>query len=123
MSMITILVIDDNKEVPTYDFTDVTYARTVAAGIEQLDKHGPWDEIWLDHDMGTLPGTLTVSEIWPVVDWLVNREIAAEEPTDWPRTIRVISYNPVGAMRMRMALEPYFGHLYRGIPDIDGDAT
>jgi len=41
------LIIDDLR---IFRFEDATYARTSDEAIDQLYNHGPWDEVWWDHD-------------------------------------------------------------------------
>lgn len=72
-----ILVIDDIRE-----YEGCVHAKTAREGIELL-KQGPWDEVWLDHDLG---GDATIR---PVVEWLQNNRIAVD-------CIWVITANPAG---------------------------
>lgn len=44
-----VLVIDDLR---TMKF-EATYARTLGEG-QRLIASGPWDEVWLDHDLGSI---------------------------------------------------------------------
>jgi hypothetical protein len=89
------LVIDDLR---VFAF-DAVYARSSVAGVGALYDE-PWDEVWLDHDLG---GDDT---IMPVVDTLV---FAARfrEPFDIG-TIVIHTSNPPGRKNIRLALERFY---------------
>lgn len=72
-----ILVIDDIRE-----YAGCVHAKNAAEGIALL-KQGPWDEVWLDHDLGY------GNDIRPVVRYM--EENACDVDTVW-----VITANPVG---------------------------
>lgn len=77
---------------------DVTYARTPEYGLRLLLEEGPWDEVYLDHDMGT-------TNIRGVVNILEELAYDDEDP-DIGR-IFVITANPVAASWMMRALTAY----------------
>lgn len=88
------LVIDDLRILNLKG--KVVYARTPEQGIAALKKRKKWDELWLDHDLG-LQNWIPV-EIWPVIDYLEQNRPKIGQ-------IFIISSNPVGAQRMKLALD------------------
>ena len=93
--MRSVLVIDDRRILSF----PATYARTSARGLVQLDGR-PWDEVWLDHDLGA------EDTIKPVV---LHLERLAVEGRPYPvGRVVVCSDNPVGAAAIVAALSPWY---------------
>lgn len=104
-----ILVVDDERTLTKLDADhDVTYARNVIVAILCL-CNGPFDEIWLDHDLG---GNETIR---PFVDML--EEVAVTTGVLHCNRIVAHSMNPVGRRYIRLAL----GDLYPVREEIVGD--
>src|SRR6185437_4986621 len=96
-----ILVVDDVKTFPFNKGDDVTYARTLAEGLEQIESS--WGQIWLDHDLG---GEDTIR---PIVRRLAEMAYNGEPPTD---NICICSLNPVGVDYIRSSLERWYWIAY-----------
>lgn len=65
-----ILIIDDGRVIHGLEEHDVTYARRVSSGRRELFDNGPWDVVYLDHDMGmdfNAAGELDTETIRPLV--------------------------------------------------------
>lgn len=86
-----ILLIDDVR-----DLNGATViARNFWEGIKQLEINGPWDELWLDHDLASYDG---------------NRERTGYDimlfleqfPMHKPEKIVFVTSNPVGRQRMEI---------------------
>lgn len=96
--MLAKLVIDDLRVLNLGG--DVQYARTVDAALAALDQKGSWEELWLDHDLGNKTGK--EENIWPII-------AAIEQRMDYHPfyfgQIYIISSNPVGVQRMKLALD------------------
>lgn len=92
------LIIDDDRYFESLGDDGVTYARTVKEAAHFL-KLGPYDEIWLDHDLG-LGG-----DINPIIVMLEELAYAEQHPTEH---IIIHTMNPTGRHRMHMALAPHY---------------
>jgi len=90
------LLIDDIRTLP-----DTVIARTFEEGMEQIRDHGPWDVLYLDHDLGDPDPKKTG---YDVLNWL------EEFPSYLPGKIVLVTSNPVGRLRMNVVIE----RLYRG---------
>ncbi len=102
--MYSILVIDDERSFDprrlNLERTDrLVHSRTSKEGLRWLDR-GPWDELWLDHDLGGVDTTM------PIVARLEER-IHEGEPIPLRRVV-VHSSNPSGARRIQAALEGHY---------------
>ena len=93
-----ILAIDDCREI---SFAEVL-CRTYSSGIVALERLGPWDELFLDHDLGALRidrndngRELTGHD---VAKWLVAN------PNHRPAKINVVTGNPSGLVNITAAL-------------------
>lgn len=113
-----ILLVDDLRNFRAPDESADTFiARTSRQGLDILEREvKPWDEIWLDHDLGEVEGQL--DDIMRVVDYLCERAF-----NDEPVAVNVVyvhTSNAPGAGNMlrslarfgynaqRVAPEPYF---------------
>lgn len=81
-----ILVIDDQR---IFNFPEAVHCTTMQDGLRELYENGPWDEVWLDHDLGA-ESEGSGSDI--------VRRILDREPT--VATYIVHSMNPVGNQYM-----------------------
>lgn len=95
MSDLRTLIIDDLR-IAVND-PNAVYARNPEEGLLALRKN--WDYIMLDHDLGISPEGREWT-IWPCIDYIIQHRKRFEDTV-----IDVISANPVGAERMRNALE------------------
>lgn len=92
------LVIDDLRVLNLAG--SVKYARGVSDALAFLSENMRWEEIYIDHDLGYVDGI--AQDIWPVVAafeerWTYNPIIAGQ--------IFIITSNPVGAQRMKLAFD------------------
>lgn len=94
-----VLLVDDLRSFRE-PIEAVVVARTVAEALAALETDGPWEQIWLDHDLGETTGT--IEDVMPVVDFLV--ESAAEGRPVEVQTVVVHTSNPVGRANMERAL-------------------
>lgn len=92
MEIKRLLAIDDCRELPDAH----VLCRTFDDGIKALDFLGPWDELWLDHDLGAL--MTSNGDGCKVVEWL------NEHKEKYPDTIIVITGSPAGFDRIVGAL-------------------
>ena len=88
-----ILLIDDLRVFPEVTAT----ARTYAEGILLLREGAPWDELWLDHDLGEEKSG------YDVMCWI------EEHPELLPGSIRLVTANPVGRERMDLVIRKLYG--------------
>lgn len=102
------LVVDDQrifKDAPDYEWT---HATTSQGGLDTLFGEGPWDEIWLDHDLGMASKGSGYDLVEELVDRLDFGTIVPEDIVKPGGRIYVHSMNPDGAQRMVAALTRYF---------------
>lgn len=84
------LLIDDMR---TLDVTRIV--KTFDEGIRELQFGGPWDILYLDHDLGEPDPKKTG---YGVMCWL-------EENTEFlPKEIKLVTSNPVGRKQMEVVL-------------------
>lgn len=92
------LVVDDEREIAGLD--GAVYARTAAEAIDLLRIADSLEELWLDHDLGDGGNGYTVAS------YLERR---AQTGSLLPiKRVVIHSMNPVGAQRMRRALERFY---------------
>lgn len=91
------LVIDDLRILNIGG--DVVYARDPHTAVFVLGKKNSWEEVWMDHDMGIDADGFEL-DIWPVVEFLEKAD-----PKIKIGEVFVITSNPVGAQRMKLALD------------------
>ncbi len=93
-----ILVVDDEREIAGLD--GAVYARAAAEAIDLLRTADGLDELWLDHDLGG------GGDGYAVASYLERR---AQTGSLLPiKRVVIHSMNPVGAQRMRRALERFY---------------
>ena len=92
------LVIDDLRILNLPG--DVRYARNLRGAFEAFRHSRVWEEIYLDHDLGFMTGHL--EDIWPIVAHF--EESLAENPIKTGQ-IFIITSNPVGAQRLKVAFD------------------
>jgi len=93
-----ILAIDDVRD---FSFTDVL-CRTYEEGVKALAYNGPWDELYLDHDLGAVKRSYDDS----------GREqtgytiacFLEQHPSLAPNKIIIVTSNPVGLKNISDAL-------------------
>lgn len=98
------LLIDDLRNF--VDNRKATIARNSNQALHILENDNVWDEIWLDHDLGEVDGSL--DSIMPVVDFMAEAAF-----NDTPINVGIIyihTSNPVGAKQMFASLTRYGYH-------------
>lgn len=84
--MTKILLIDDLRNLPA-----TRIARSFEEGIKALKEEGPWDMLWLDHDLGQEDGK----------DGTGIMNFLDENRQYMPIAIQCVSSNPVGKERIQ----------------------
>jgi len=90
------LLIDDVRTMPVDKIV-----RTYDEGIQALQEN-KWDIVWLDHDLGCFKDGKEYTG-YTILCWL------EENPRFLPRSIRLITSNPVGRARMQMVIDKLYG--------------
>lgn len=106
--MIRILILDDDlgRHAQFRDRLNShgivgTHVETADECIKQLQKNGPWDVCFLDHDLGGQTFVHSgVGTGYEVASWI------AANPKKCPRNVIVHSFNPSGAQNMLHVLPP-----------------
>lgn len=93
-----ILVIDDQR---IFNFPNVIHCTTSQAGLEYLYNLQPWDEVWLDHDMG-MDSYGSGSDL---VDLIEESHETGEEPKPDVLRFYIHSFNPAGSEYMLRVLK------------------
>jgi len=94
------LLIDDCRS-----FSVSVIARNYFEGVRQLQLNGPWDHLYLDHDLGGMGN----DSFCPVK----NREMTGydvmcwleEHPEFLPAKITLVTDNPVGRQKMQTIID------------------
>lgn len=90
------LLIDDIRNM------DVTHiARTYNEGIQALIYDGPFDVLYLDHDLGCFDGDQEQTG-YTVMCWL------EANPQYLPERIELVTANPVGRVRMEAVIQKLY---------------
>jgi hypothetical protein len=97
-----ILVIDDQRIFKDREDAEIIHETTSDKGFITLVMNGPWDEVWLDHDLGMESSQSGYEMVMDVVSGLEDGT-----PLEIGK-VYVHSMNPVGADRMVQALTRYF---------------
>jgi len=84
------LLIDDMRNIQ-----DARVARTYADGIAALKNEGPWDTLYLDHDLGEEIPSHTG---YGIMCWL------EANPEYLPGEIILVTSNPVGRSKMQVVI-------------------
>ena len=87
------LAIDDTR-----DFDVTRLERDYFGGIDALENDGPWDRLYLDHDLGFTDS----GEEWNgycIMVWI------EKHPEFAPKEIVCVSSNPVGIRRMEVVAD------------------
>lgn len=94
-----ILAIDDCRELGCAH----VLCRTYSDGEKALRLMGPWDVLYLDHDLGSMgiERTETGKELtgYSIMEFLENN------PQYLPKKIVVVSDNPVGRKKIEVVIE------------------
>jgi hypothetical protein len=103
------LGIDDCRELAYCD----VLARTYVDGIAALTHLGPWDELYLDHDLNAIRGCLhpTTGREMTGYDVVCFLE---ENPQLRPKIVKLVTSNPSGRIKMVAALKKMYGEEYEG---------
>lgn len=75
-------------------------ARTFEDGIKALTNEGPWDVLYLDHDLGEEAPNNTGYGVMCFLE--ANTEYL-------PGRIELVTSNPVGREKMRVVIEKLYG--------------
>jgi hypothetical protein len=89
------LLIDDMRNIPADRI-----ARTFDDGIEALTNGGPWDTLFLDHDLGEEDPKKTGYGIICFLE---------ENQNLLPKEIVLVTSNPVGRQKMQMVIDRLYG--------------
>jgi hypothetical protein len=88
------LLIDDKRNIEA-----TRVARTFEDGIKALSEEGPWDVLYLDHDLGQEDG----KDGTGIINWI-------EANTQFlPKKIELVTSNPVGRLRMQVVIHKLYG--------------
>lgn len=96
-----ILLIDDirefGKQIPApFTHDEYAHATTFEEGLFLLEYEGPWDFLYLDHDLGEIDPSKTGYDI---LNWLeVNQRFL-------PGRIELVTANPVGRQKMQKLIK------------------
>lgn len=93
-----ILLIDDMRNI----LADRT-ARTYDDGIKALETEGPWDVLYLDHDLGDPDERKTG---YGIMCWI------EANPQFKPAKISIVSANPVGRKNMLVVIQKLYGTIF-----------
>lgn len=85
------LLIDDMRDIKVDRI-----ARTFDDGIEALKNEGPWNILYLDHDLGDEDPHKTGYGIM---------EYLEANPDKLPGKIELVTSNPVGRQKMKVVIE------------------
>ena len=102
------LVVDDQRIFAEYPDYVWTHATTSQEGIEYLVVSGPWDEVWLDHDLGMESEGSGYDLVQELVMAFENGDLRPTDVLAPDGRVLVHSMNPAGAERMVQALTRYF---------------
>lgn len=89
------LLIDDTRTAPV-----TKIARTYDEGIEALQNEGPWDILYLDHDLADPDPHKTGCGIMNFLE--ANPELK-------PVKINLVTSNPVGRRQMQVIIDKLYG--------------
>jgi hypothetical protein len=89
------LLIDDMRDIKTD-----RVARTYDDGISALKNEGPWDTLYLDHDLGELDPRKTGYGIMNFLE---------QNPELLPKNIVLVTSNPVGRKQMEVIIKRLYG--------------
>jgi hypothetical protein len=97
-----ILIVDDERVLKLPYGDEIVHVDNADDGFIQMVYHGPWDEVWLDHDLGmsSINGYEMVSDI---VDDIERQQLRLKVGQFY-----IHSMNPDGARNIYSALLPYF---------------
>jgi len=100
-----LLILDDDETrhklfTQKYMNHERTHVRTAKVCIKELQENGPWDYVFLDHDLGGRQWVDSNEEEtgYQVALWLSENEELQ------PRKIIIHSFNPIGAGKMKQLL-------------------
>jgi hypothetical protein len=92
------LLIDDMRNLPADKV-----ARSYKDGIDALTNEGPWDLLLLDHDLGSYDEWGREKTGYDIICFL------EANPGLKPKSIRIVSSNPVGRQRMQVVIDKLYG--------------
>ena len=92
------LLIDDIRDIKT-----TVVARTYQEGIDALMNDGPFDVLYLDHDLASYDEDGNEKTGYHILCWL------EEFPEYLPGHVELVTANPVGRRRMIQVLYKLYG--------------
>lgn len=78
-------------------------ARTYQTGMDLLFKMGPWDELWIDHDLGCFDESGREKTGYDILC-----SLEALWPTTRVDTIVMLTSNPAGRLKMEQVIQKLF---------------
>lgn len=108
-----VLFLDDNLQrriTAKSFFSDchIVIVETAEQAIEAIDKHSPFDVVYLDHDLG--------GQVFVPSDeksgFSVAQHLAKLNKKKLPTKVVIHSFNPVGAKKMYDELKPIIDQTY-----------
>ena len=88
------LMIDDKRTI-----VNAEIARNYKEGLEYLEHRGPWDVLYLDHDLGDFQNEREYTG-YDILCWLEERH-----PEYTPQRIIVITQNPSAREKMNVVVK------------------
>ena len=98
-----ILLIDDTRDETNVKRRVDLIARNYWSGILALEKLGPWDLVFLDHDLNTFYPDGKELTGYDIVKFL------EQNPHLLPADVQLVSSNPPGRARMGQVLSKLYG--------------
>jgi len=92
------LMIDDCRDSKA----DVI-ARNYFEGLRLLEKFGPWDILYLDHDLASFDKKGREKTGYDIICWLERN------PAYLPGRIFLVTSNPVGRAKMQTVIDKLYG--------------
>mgnify|MGYP003439180954 FL=1 len=98
-----ILLIDDTRDETSPEVSRRVdlIARNYWAGIDALVVMGPWDLLFLDHDLNSFENDREYTG-YNIVNFL------EDNPHFMPKDVQIVSSNPVGRQRMGVVLSKLY---------------
>ena len=103
------LLIDDQRSAEyveaTWGLKPDMIARTFADGINALKREGPFDTLFLDHDLGCFDEEGDELTGYMIICFL------EEHPEYLPKNIVLVTSNPVGRRKMQIVIDKLYNRI------------